>query len=69
MWSRYSSPNFSVNRLSSIGVQDSEHPKTALALQNYADLPRETNGNADAATMEARTLAIRTKHAEPNPPK
>ena len=46
-----------------------EHLDVARSLENYAKLLRKTNRKAEAAKMEVRAKAIRTKHAAKNPPK
>ncbi len=40
-----------------------EHPDVAKSLENYAALLRETGRTTEATEMEARTKAIRAKHA------
>ena len=50
-------------------VLDSEHPDVAQSLENYAALLRKTGRGNEAAWMETRAKAIRTKHAEQNPTK
>jgi hypothetical protein len=37
------------------------------AVENYADLLRKTNREAEAVKMAARAEAIRIKHARENP--
>ena len=44
-----------------------EHPAVATSLENYATLLRNTGRAAEAAEMEARAKAIRSKHAKDNP--
>ena len=39
-----------------------------MGLQNYAELLRKTNREAEAEKMEARAQGIRAKHAQENPP-
>ena len=46
-----------------------EHPNVAQNLENYALLLRKMDRDAEAEKMEARAQAIRTKHAQENPPK
>ena len=46
-----------------------DHPRVATSLENYAELLRETKREAEAAKLEARAKAIRTKHAQKNPAK
>ena len=46
-----------------------EHPHVAQSLENYPDLLRKTNREAEAAELEARAKAIRAKHAQANPQK
>ncbi len=45
-----------------------EHPNVATTLENYAELLRTMNRDAEAKSMEARAKAIRAKHAQENPP-
>ena len=44
-----------------------ENPYVADSLENYAALLRKTGRNIEATKMEARTRAIRAKHAKENP--
>ena len=44
-----------------------EHPDVAQALENYGDLLRKMDRDAEAEKMEARAQAIRAKHAQENP--
>ena len=46
-----------------------EYPNVATALENYAELLRKTNRDAEAVKLEARAKAIRAKHAAKNLPK
>ncbi len=46
----------------------SEYPDLATTLENYAELLRKTNRDAEAANPEARAQAIRAKHAQENLP-
>ncbi len=46
-----------------------DHPNVAQSLENYAALLREINRKTEAAELEARAKAIRTKHAKENPTK
>lgn len=46
-----------------------EHPQVATVLENYAALLHKLNRDAEADKMEARTQAIRAKHAQENPAK
>ncbi len=46
-----------------------EHPNVTWSLENYAALLRKTNREPEAATLEARTKAIRVKHSRENPTK
>ena len=41
-----------------------EHPDVAMGLQNYAELLRKTNREAEAKKMESRAEAIRAKHPQ-----
>jgi tetratricopeptide (TPR) repeat protein len=43
-----------------------EYPDIAIVLENYAALLRRTNREVEAAKLEARAQAIRTKHAQEN---
>jgi hypothetical protein len=42
------------------------HPHATLVLDNYADLLRQTNREAEAEKLEARAQAIREKHTQEN---
>ena len=44
-----------------------EHPHVAIGLENYADLLRKMNRDAEAEKLEARAQAIRAKHGQENP--
>ena len=41
-----------------------EHPRVAQSLENYVALLRKTGRYAEAARMETRAKAMRTKHPE-----
>ena len=45
------------------------HLNVATTLENYAELLRKMDRDAEAEKMEARAQAIRAKHAQENPPK
>ena len=44
-----------------------EHPEEAQSLENYSALLHKTGRSDEAATLEARAKAIRTKHTRENP--
>ncbi len=46
-----------------------EHREVAQSLEDYATALRKANRAAEAAPMEARAKAIRTRHAQENPTK
>ncbi len=43
------------------------HPNVAKGLENYASLRRKMGLSAEAARLEARARAIRTRHSRVNP--